>query len=126
IFTGKGREEIALEAFENGADFYLQKGGEAKSQFAELAHKINKAVEGRQAEERLTRSQIQLAAAMDLAHIVNWEYDVASGIFTFNDRFYALYGTTAEREGGYQMPAEVYAREFVHPDEAGMVADEVQ
>jgi len=126
IFTGKGREEIAIEAFENGADFYLQKGGEAKSQFAELAHKINKAVEGRMAEERLTRSQIQLAAAMDLAHIVNWEYDVASGIFTFNDRFYALYGTTAEREGGYQMPAEVYAREFVHPDEAGLVADEVQ
>jgi PAS domain S-box-containing protein len=82
--------------------------------------------ERKQAEKELKKSQIQLAEAMDLAHLVNWEFDVASGIFTFNDRFYTLYGTTAEREGGYQMPAEVYAREFVHPDEAGVVANEVQ
>ena len=28
LFTGKGREEIAIEAINNGADFYLQKGGD--------------------------------------------------------------------------------------------------
>ena len=77
-------------------------------------------------EDALAKSQIQLAEAMNLAHLVNWEFDVASGIFTFNDRFYSLYDTTAEREDGYQMPVEVYAREFVHPDEVGMVAEEVQ
>jgi PAS domain S-box-containing protein len=126
IFTGKGREEVVIEALNRGADHYLQKGGEPKSQFAELGHKIRKAVEHQRDEKSLQKSQVQLAEAMDLAHIANWEFDVASGIFTFNDRFYALYGTTAEREGGYEMPAEVYAREFVHPDERGMVADEVQ
>ncbi len=47
IFTGKGREEVAIEAFEKGADFYLQKGGEPKSQFAELVHKIQAAVDRR-------------------------------------------------------------------------------
>ena len=31
MFTGRGREEIAIEAFENGADFYLQKGGEPRN-----------------------------------------------------------------------------------------------
>ncbi len=77
-------------------------------------------------EQALTKSQNQLTDAMDLAHMANWEFDVASGIFTFNDRFYAMYGTTAEREGGYEMPAEVYAREFVHPDEVDVVAQEVQ
>ncbi|MDD3136369.1 MAG: response regulator, partial [Methanoregula sp.] len=40
IFTGKGREEIAVEAFENGADFYLQKGGQPKAQFSELLKKV--------------------------------------------------------------------------------------
>ena len=50
IFTGKGREEIVIQALNSGADFYLQKGGEAKSQFAELAHKIRLAVQQRQAE----------------------------------------------------------------------------
>ena len=126
IFTGKGREEVVIEALNSGADFYIQKGGEPKSQFVELAHKIRRAVEHQSDEKSLQKSQVQLTEAMDLAHIANWEYDVASGIFTFNDRFYALYGTTAEREGGYQMPAEVYAREFVHPDEQRVVADEVQ
>jgi PAS domain S-box-containing protein len=82
--------------------------------------------ERKRAEESLKKSQLELSAAMDLADLVNWEFDVLTGIFTFNDRFYAMYGTTAEREGGYQMPANVYAREFVHPDEINVVADEVK
>ncbi|MDD1694756.1 MAG: PAS domain S-box protein [Methanoregula sp.] len=50
IFTGKGREEVAVEAFEYGADFYLQKGGAPKPQFTELARKIITAHEHRQGE----------------------------------------------------------------------------
>jgi PAS domain S-box-containing protein len=53
MFTGRGREEIAIEAFENGADFYLQKGGAPKPQFAELVHKIKAAVEHRRADEQV-------------------------------------------------------------------------
>ncbi|MCX6690824.1 MAG: PAS domain S-box protein, partial [Methanoregula sp.] len=93
-------------------------------QTGEIVAIYNDVTERKVAEQALIESQIQLAEAMDLAHIVNWEFDVASGIFTFNDRFYALYGTTAEREGGYQMSAEVYTREFVHPDDAGVVAND--
>lgn len=44
LFTGRGREEVVIEAFNNGADFYLHKGGEPRSQFVELAHKIRQAV----------------------------------------------------------------------------------
>ncbi len=45
IFTGKGREEVVIEALNSGADFYLQKGGDPKAQFAELAHKIRQAIQ---------------------------------------------------------------------------------
>jgi len=45
IFTGRGREEVVIEALNNGADFYLQKGGNPYAQFAELAHKTRRAVE---------------------------------------------------------------------------------
>jgi DNA-binding response OmpR family regulator len=31
LFTGKGREEIVIEAINSGADFYIQKGGEPRS-----------------------------------------------------------------------------------------------
>jgi len=251
LFTGRGREEVVIEALNAGADFYLQKGGEPEAQFAELAHKVRQAVRGRRAELRhsqsedkfsrvfyaspsleaisefrtgvflevndkfvkttgyareeiigrsardlgffldsdarermadalltnetvqdveakirtrsgeirimsfsgerieiagqdllfsqaiditdrkaaessLLENQLQLTNAMDLAHLVKWEYDIASDLFTFNDRFYALYGTTASREGGYQMSSGTYARTFVHPDDAHFVAEEVK
>jgi PAS domain S-box-containing protein len=45
IFTGKGREEVVIEALNSGADFYLQKGGDPKAQFVELAHKIRQAIQ---------------------------------------------------------------------------------
>ena len=44
LFTGRGREEVVIQALENGADFYLQKGGDPKAQFAELRNRIEKAV----------------------------------------------------------------------------------
>ena len=53
LFTGKGREEIAIEAFENGADAYIQKGGDPISQFADLTHKIKVTFEHRRADVQL-------------------------------------------------------------------------
>ncbi len=59
IFTGKGREEVVIEALNSGTDFYLQKGGDPKAQFAELAHKLRQAVKAR-------RAETELAAQTDL------------------------------------------------------------
>ncbi len=55
IFTGRSREEVVIAALNEGADFYLQKGGEPKAQFTELAHKINSAV-NRLRTEKLARN----------------------------------------------------------------------
>jgi len=52
LFTGRGREEIVIEALNNGADFYVQKGGNPKPQFAELHHKILQSVKRRESEEK--------------------------------------------------------------------------
>jgi PAS domain S-box-containing protein len=57
LFTGKGREEVVIEAINNGADFYLQKGGDPTSQFAELSHKIKMSVERRRSESALQESE---------------------------------------------------------------------
>lgn len=53
IFTGKGREEIIIEALNNGADHYLQKGGDPRPQFAELIHNIERSVERKQAHDTI-------------------------------------------------------------------------
>ncbi len=57
LFTGRGREEVVILAIDNGADFYVQKGGETKAQFAELAHKIRVAVTRRSAESQISESE---------------------------------------------------------------------
>jgi PAS domain S-box-containing protein len=79
--------------------------------------------ERKRAEEALRESEARLKMAMDIAMLVQWEYDVRSGMFTFDDQFYALYGTTAEREGGTLMSAEDYVRKFIPSEEAAMVAE---
>jgi PAS domain S-box-containing protein len=57
LFTGRGREEVVIEAINIGADFYLQKGGDPKSQFAELSHKIRQAVRRKRAEKSVRESE---------------------------------------------------------------------
>ncbi|MHA2493954.1 MAG: PAS domain S-box protein [Candidatus Hodarchaeales archaeon] len=53
IFTGQGREEVAMQALNLGADYYLMKGAEAKSTFGELAHIIRQVVQHKQTEDAL-------------------------------------------------------------------------
>ncbi|RPI37761.1 MAG: PAS domain S-box protein [Methanoregulaceae archaeon] len=57
LFTGRGREEVVIQALNSGADFYLQKGGEPKAQFAELTHKVMSAALRKQAEVALNESE---------------------------------------------------------------------
>jgi PAS domain S-box-containing protein len=57
LFTGKGREEIVIQAFDAGADYYVQKGTDIHSQFRELSHKIIRAVEKRRSERALKDSE---------------------------------------------------------------------
>lgn len=79
--------------------------------------------ERKKAEDALKWSQIHLENAMDLAHLVNWEMNTENMVFTFNDRFYSMYGTTADHEGGYLMSAEDYVKNFVHPEDAPPIFD---
>ena len=60
LFTGRGREEVVIQALNEGADFYLQKGGEPKSQFAELSNKIRYAITRRHAERALKQEKEEL------------------------------------------------------------------
>jgi CheY-like chemotaxis protein len=57
IFTGRGREEVAMQALNLGADFYVKKGGDATSAYGELAHKIRQVVDFRRTEAALLRSE---------------------------------------------------------------------
>ncbi len=81
--------------------------------------------ERRRAETELREKQTQLLEALRIARLAYWEYDVLADQFHFNDQFYAILRTTAEREGGYTMSSAHYAGRFVHPEDMAVVGNEI-
>ncbi|HTY15468.1 MAG TPA: PAS domain S-box protein [Methanoregulaceae archaeon] len=65
LFTGKGQEQVASDAINNGASFYLIRAGDPKSEFLSLSHKIKRAVEQRRAEIELKNSEERLRLILD-------------------------------------------------------------
>ncbi|MGA2912488.1 MAG: PAS domain S-box protein [Methanoregula sp.] len=92
LFTGKGREEVAIEAFDNGADFYLQKGGDPRAQFGELSHKIRQAIRRKKAEEELRMMHSTVSNAPEGILWINED----GGITFFNDTICTMLGYTRE------------------------------
>ena len=81
--------------------------------------------ERKAAEAERRKLQEQLAGAVELAQLGPWEYDVINDVFTFTDRFYKIFGTTAEEVGGYTMSGAEYAERFVHPDDRHILSGEI-
>ena len=82
--------------------------------------------ERKRAEEELRTSEAQLSHAMEIAKLGYWEYDVDDDLFTFNDHFYDIFRTTAEKVGGYKISPARYARLFLHPDDMAIVGVEMK
>lgn len=49
MFTGRGREEVAVKALNLGADRYINKNGDPETVYCELGYAISKIVERKKA-----------------------------------------------------------------------------
>jgi PAS domain S-box-containing protein len=118
IFTGRGREEVVIEAINNGADSYLQKGGNPRAQFAELEHKIHQIVRGYQAEQKLREGASRFRALFK---------NISDIIQIFDEKGRIIYDSpSSARILGY--PPETFKSRdtadslgYVHPDEKDRV-----
>lgn len=78
--------------------------------------------ERRRSEAALQESQRRLSLAQEIAHIGNWEWDVATGKTTWSDEVYRIFGLTPQEiEPSYEL-----ARHHVHPDDVEFWAAAVQ
>ena len=111
IFTGKGREEVAIEALNSGADFYIQKGGNPKAQFAELANAVRQLAGRQRAEAAVSKTEEMLHKAGNLAHLGSWEFDHLTGRLTWSEEVYRIFGLDPGEPPTYE---EFLAT--VHPD----------
>jgi PAS domain S-box-containing protein len=57
VFTGRGREEVAIKALNLGADGYFNKLGDPETVYSELAHGIRQALKITKGEEALRESE---------------------------------------------------------------------
>ncbi|OPX63949.1 MAG: response regulator FixJ [Methanomassiliicoccales archaeon PtaB.Bin215] len=111
LFTGRGREEVVIEALKNGADHYIKKGGDPTAQYAELANLVRQTVRRKEAEEAIrynaTRFRALIENTRDLVTIIDW-----SG--------YIVYSSPSTKNAlGYTMD-EIRGRsvfDYLHPDD---------
>jgi len=113
LFTGRGREEIVIAAINNGADFYLQKGGEPKAQFAELAHKLRQAIGRTHAEKALSDSEKRLADIINFLPDATLAIDTKGTVIAWNRAIEEMTGTAAADilgRGNYECSVAFYGK----------------
>jgi len=111
LFTGKGREEVVIEAIDNGADFYLQKGGDPRSQFAELSHKIRQAIGRKRAEKALSDSEKRLADIINFLPDATFAIDTDGQVIAWNRAIEEMTGISAPDilgKGNYEYAIPFY------------------
>ena len=112
FFTGRGREEVVIEALNKGADFYIQKTGDPKAEFAELINDIRYAVSRKRSEKELEKALTNLKRSQEIAHIGNWSYDLVTQIFSGSEETMRILGLPPD----YQ-PTIKEVGSMIHPDD---------
>jgi PAS domain S-box-containing protein len=111
LFTGRGREEIVIQALNSGADFYLQKGGDPKAQFAELGHKIRSAISWRRAEDLLRTSEEKYRTVFENTGTATVVLEESGIISLANNGFAQLIGFSKEDIEGKKSWTEFVVRD---------------
>ncbi len=97
IFTGKSREEIAINALNLGATHYVIKGGDPKSQYAELIHIVRSSVEHFREKKALSESEERYRIVFENANDGILMVDrVDRKVLSANARFCEMIGYTLE------------------------------
>lgn len=106
IFTGKSREEFAIQALNLGADYYLRKSAtNIENLYAELSFYILTAVEKRRTKRALTETEIRAQTYLDTAGTVIIAFDKNLRITMANKKACEVLETTEE---------ELVGKDWVH------------
>ncbi len=96
MFTGKGREEVAIEALNLGADRYIQKGGDPKAQYGVLLDAIKQEVEHYKTKQDLSAKQSQFQNAVQKAPYPAMLHAEDGEVISINDSWTEMTGYEKE------------------------------
>ncbi len=113
LFTGRSREEIVIQALNEGADFYLQKGGDPKSQFTELVYKLKKSIAQRQAEREISVVNGEITKKFEEEKVISEFSQVLLNANSVDEVLDYFGNIIFDRSGAdYLMLAKLYPREM--------------
>ncbi|MFW9997639.1 MAG: PAS domain S-box protein [Candidatus Odinarchaeota archaeon] len=92
IFTGRGREEVAMRALNLGADYYLMKGSNPRTQYGELAHIIRQVVSHRRVEKAFKETQERYRAIVETSPDAIILVDLDLNILMTNQQAVQMFG----------------------------------
>jgi CheY-like chemotaxis protein len=96
IFTGVGREYAAIQALNNGADFFLKKGDDAQSQLLEMVHMIRQSVDRRNLGRGPGTTQKILSDALNFFHQAAYVIDREGKVMVWNKGMEKMTGVAEE------------------------------
>lgn len=92
IYTGRGREDVVIDALNNGADFYLQKAGEPTREFTDLYVKVQQAISKYHAEKRVKETSALLRSTLESTADGILVVDTEGKITAWNRKFVQMWG----------------------------------
>ena len=98
IFTGRGREEVAIEALNLGADRYLNKTGDPETVYCELAHAIHQAVDRRSAQTESLKREAKLNAILESSPEAITVTDLNGNIVECNQTAVDMHGCQSKED----------------------------
>ncbi len=109
LFTGKGREEVAIKALNMGANGYYNKQGSPETVYGELIHGIKLCVELKRSEDLNKLVEARFSAAFNLNSVALCISDFETGLFVdCNEQFVNLFGYSREELIGRQSALILY------------------
>lgn len=94
FFTGKGNEDVAIEALNSGADYYIMKGGDPKAKFAELEHAIRDSVHERRWESALRLKNMAFEESSTAIIVTEPHFTITE----CNEAFLRMWGITTKND----------------------------
>jgi PAS domain S-box-containing protein len=120
IFTGRGREEVAIEALNNGAAFYLQKGVNIEVHFTELRNMIVQVSERKRVDQALKESEERNRMIVELAPLIIYtaSYEGDELILkSINPAFEKMTGWSKSESEGRSLST------MIHPDDRPLLRE---
>ena len=119
LFTGKGREEVAIKALNLGADGYINKIGKPETVYGELAHCISQSVERQKAKRALVDSDKKFRTLVEHTGVGVAVIQDGHVVF-YNNYFYEMMGYTDTEF------REVNFQKMIHPEDRTLAMERIR